>query len=678
MATDNSTNKHIHLAPLEITSPRTAEKPGPVTTPADACCSAHAPVSSQAQHAGHSHGEVENSYMPAIISLVLLVTGIVLDYLNITWFSGYVRIAVYSIAYLLVGWKVISHAIRNIAKGNVFNEFFLMSIATIGAFSLGEYAEGVAVMLFYVIGEHFQEAAVARSRKSIKDLIDNRPQTVSLLYKGQTSDVNPRQVQIGQTIQVKAGEKVALDGILISEASTFNTAALTGESRPETKTKGDSILAGMISLDKVIHLQVSAAYENSALSRILKMVEEASSRKASTQQFITRFAKIYTPIVVFLAIGLTLLPFFFVETYVFKEWLYRALVFLVISCPCALVVSIPLGYFGGIGAASRNGILFKGSNFLDIITKVDTVVMDKTGTLTKGEFAVQEVVVNNSTIDKQNLVALTASLESQSTHPVARAIVSFAGDAYKTYRVSAVQEIPGHGLKGIIEEKEVLAGNSRLLKKFGVPYDASLDGEMDTLILVAIDRQLAGYFTLADPVKADATRAVANLHKLGIKTIIMLSGDKTSIVNKVASQLAIDQAYGDLLPEDKVAHVETLKKQGHTVAFVGDGINDAPVIALADVGMAMGGLGSDAAIETADVVIQTDQPSKIATAITIGKKTREIVWQNISLAFGVKALVLILGAGGVATLWEAVFADVGVAFLAILNAIRIQRMHFNN
>ncbi|MDO1448143.1 heavy metal translocating P-type ATPase [Rhodocytophaga aerolata] len=678
MATDNSTNKHIHLAPLEITSPRTAEKPGPVTAPADACCSTHAPVSAQAQHTGHNHGDVENSYMLAISSLALLVIGIVLDYMQVAWFSGYVRIAVFSVAYLLVGWKVIFHAIRNIAKGNVFNEFFLMSIATIGAFSLGEYAEGVAVMLFYVIGEHFQEAAVARSRKSIKDLIDNRPQTVSLLYKGQTSDVNPRQVQIGQTIQVKAGEKVALDGILLSDASTFNTSALTGESRPETKTKGDSILAGMISLDKVVHLQVSAAYENSALSRILKMVEEASSRKASTQQFITRFAKIYTPVVVFLAIGLTLLPFFFVETYVFKEWLYRALVFLVISCPCALVVSIPLGYFGGIGAASRNGILFKGSNFLDVITKVDTVVMDKTGTLTKGEFALQEVVVNNPTIDKQTFIDLAAALESQSTHPVARAIVNVAGDAYKTYRVSAVQEIPGNGLKGTIAGKEVLAGNSRLLKKFNIPYDTSLDEQMDTLVLVAIDRQLAGYFILADPVKADAAQAIANLHKVGINTIVMLSGDKTSIVNKVASQLTIDEAYGDLLPEDKVAHVEVLKKQGRTVAFVGDGINDAPVIALADVGMAMGGLGSDAAIETADVVIQTDQPSKLATAITIGKKTREIVWQNISLAFGVKALVLILGAGGVATLWEAVFADVGVAFLAILNAIRIQRMKFGN
>lgn len=678
MATDKNNNKGIDLKPLEITSPRTAEKPGPVkNTPADACCSVNAPTDAKPQqhdHAGHTHEDAHNTYLPAIISLVLLVTGLVLDYAQVSWFSGYLRLSVFSLAYLLVGWKVIRYAVSNILKGSVFNEFFLMSIATVGAFFLGEYAEGVAVMLFYVIGEHFQEAAVARSRKSIKELIDNRPQTVSLLNHGQTTEVNPRQVQIGETIQVKAGEKVALDGVLLSDASSFNTSALTGESRPETKIKGESILAGMISLDRVVDINITSVYENSALSRILKLVEEASSRKASTQQFITRFAKIYTPVVVFLAIGLTLLPYFFVENYVFNEWLYRALVFLVISCPCALVISIPLGYFGGIGAASRHGILFKGSNFLDVITKVDTVVMDKTGTLTKAEFAVQDVVVKNA--DKQTFINRVAALESQSTHPVAKAIVKYAGDTYKTFRATEVQEIPGYGLKGKVEGMELLAGNSKLLKKFAIPYDAALDELIETVILVAINGQFAGYFTVADPLKADAAQAVAQLHLLGIKNIVMLSGDKTSIVKQVAASLGINQAYGDLLPEDKVAKVAELKKQGRIVAFAGDGINDAPVIALSDVGMAMGGLGSDAAIETADVVIQTDQPARIATAITIGRKTREIVWQNIGLAFGVKALVLILGAGGLATLWEAVFADVGVAFLAILNAIRIQRMKF--
>jgi Cd2+/Zn2+-exporting ATPase len=674
MAIINKKDKEIDLQPMEITSPRTAEKPDPQETSQDACCSTAAPGQVKQADSGHSHKEEMNSYLPAIISLVLLLTGMMLDYFNTSWFSGYLRLGVFSVAYLLVGWKVLRHAALNISRGSVFNEFFLMSVATIGAFFLGEYAEGVAVMLFYVIGEHFQEAAVARSRRSIKELIDNRPESVSLLHKGQITDINPKQVHIGETIQVKAGEKVALDGVLLSGHSSFNTAALTGESIPQSKVQGDTILAGMINLGQVSDIKVTAGYENSALSRILKLVEEASGRKASTQKFITRFAKIYTPIVVFLAIGLTLLPYFFVDTYVFKEWLYRALVFLVISCPCALVVSIPLGYFGGIGAASRNGILFKGSNFLDVITKVDTVVMDKTGTLTKGEFTVQDIVVKS--LDKHVFINLVAAMESRSTHPVARAITDYAQDTYKQYAPTDVEEIPGYGLKGMVDGKQILAGNSKLLKKYAVPYDADIDALVETVILVAIDGEFAGYITIADPMKADASLAVEQLRQLGIRNLVMLSGDKESIVRKVAASLGIDQAYGDLLPEDKVAKVAGFKKEGRIVAFAGDGINDAPVIALSDVGMAMGGLGSDAAIETADVVIQTDQPSRIATAIRIGKKTKEIVWQNIGLAFGVKAIVLILGAGGLASLWEAVFADVGVAFLAILNAIRIQRMKF--
>jgi Cd2+/Zn2+-exporting ATPase len=547
-------------------------------------------------------------------------------------------------------------------------------MATLGAFYIGEYAEGVAVMLFYVIGEHFQEAAVARSRKFIKDLIDNRPDTVWVLRNGQVLATSPQQVNLGEIIQVKAGERVALDGEMLTDRTSFNTAALTGESRPDTRIKGEKVLAGMINLDQVIDLKVTSLYENSALSKILKLVEEASGRKAKTQQFITKFAKVYTPIVVLLAVGLTLLPYFFVESYVFKEWLYRALIFLVVSCPCALVISIPLGYFGGIGAASKNGILFKGSNYLDQMRKVDTVVMDKTGTLTEGVFEVQDVVVKS--LDKKEFLALAAAIESKSTHPIAQAVVAYAGMGYLQKKVTAVEEISGHGLKGVVDGKQVLAGNAGLLNKFNVAYDTELDNIVESIVLIAVDGQFAGYMTIADKNKPDALTAIHQLRGLGIKNIVMLSGDKDSIVQKVAQSLSIDKAYGGLLPQDKVSKVEELKREGKTVAFVGDGINDAPVISLADVGIAMGGLGSDAAIETADVVIQTDQPSKIATAINIGKKTNQIVWQNIGLAFGVKALVLILGAGGVATMWEAVFADVGVAFLAILNAVRIQKMKF--
>lgn len=656
------------LKDMTITSPRTAEMPGPKPEAGkDTCCT---PKSD-----GHEEEEDErSSYVPTVLSLLLLLLGIALDVFNVPWFTGYIRLALFGVAYLLVGSKVVKHAVTNIGKGNIFNEFFLMTIATVGAFYIGEYAEGVAVMLFYVIGEHFQEAAVARSRRSIKALIDNRPEEVSVLRNGQVEIVDPKEVKIGDIIQVKPGEKVALDGEILNEGSSFNTAALTGESKPDTKSKGETVLAGMINLDKLVELKVASGYEDSALSKILKLVEEASGRKAKTQQFITRFAKIYTPIVVFLAIGLALLPYFFVEYYVFDEWLYRALVFLVISCPCALVISIPLGYFGGIGAASRNGLLFKGSNFLDLITEVDTVVMDKTGTLTEGVFKVKEVKVEN--LSQERFLALTSALESKSTHPIASAVVAHSGDSYKTLEVQGVEEIAGHGLKGKVDGMELLVGNAKLLRKFNVSYDPEIENIVETIVVVAVDNKYSGYITIADEIKEDAATAIAQLHEYGIKTIVMLSGDKELIVQKVAGQLKIDQAYGGLLPQDKVSKVEELKKQGKKVAFVGDGINDAPVITLADVGIAMGALGSDAAIETADVVIQTDQPSKIAVAIKIGKKTRQIVWQNIGLAFGVKALVLIFGAFGVASLWEAVFADVGVAFLAILNAIRLQRIRF--
>lgn len=660
----------------KITSPRTAAQPGPnLEVDGGSCCSTdHSGKPNDTDEHDHDHGA---SYLPTITSLALLLSGIALDYFDVAWFTGYIKFIWFALAYLPVGAKVLLHAAKNIAKGDVFNEFFLMGIATLGAFYIGEYAEGVAVMLFYVIGEHFQESAVKKSRKSIKALIDNRPDIVNVLRDGQYLQVNPDTVAIGETIQLKAGEKVALDGDLISHSSTFNTSALTGESKPDTKRQGERVLAGMVNLDKVIELKVTSIFEDSALSKILLMVEQAGGRKAKTQKFITRFAKVYTPIVVFLAIALALIPYFLVQDYVFNDWLYRALVFLVISCPCALVISIPLGYFGGIGAASKNGILFKGSNFLDLMTKVDTVVMDKTGTLTKGVFKVQQVeVVKEAGIEKDKFLALTAALESQSNHPIAKAVVEHAGEDYKKMKVSDVEEISGHGLKGIVEGMEVLAGNAKLLEKSHISYDRKLENNAETVVIVAINGSYAGFITIADEIKEDASQAIQTLYALGVKEIIMLSGDKDSVVNDVASKLSIDKSYGELLPQDKVKKVEELKKQGKTVAFVGDGINDAPVITLADVGLAMGGLGSDAAIETADVVIQTDQPSKIATAINIGKKTNRVVWQNIGLAFGVKAIVLTLGAFGVASLWEAVFADVGVALLAILNAVRIQRMKF--
>jgi Cd2+/Zn2+-exporting ATPase len=582
-----------------------------------------------------------------------------------------VNLIIFSIAYLLAGYNVLYLAWRKAIRFDFFNEFFLMSVATLGAFAIGEYSEGVAVMAFYSIGEWFQDAAVNRAKRSIKALLDIRPDEVSVVRNGTTVVVNPKDVKIGEVIRVKPGEKVALDGELISEKAAFNTAALTGESKPDSKAKGDAVYAGMINLNTVTEIKVNSLFTDSKLSRILEMVQDATARKSQTQLFISRFAKIYTPIVFALAVAVCFVPYFFVDPYIFNVWFYRALVFLVISCPCALVVSIPLGYFGGIGLASRNGILFKGSNFLDVMTKIDTVVMDKTGTLTEGVFKVQEIVTKD--IEESYLIKLAAAIESQSTHPIGLAVVEHAGKETAELSVAEVEEISGHGLKGKIDGKEVLAGNTKLMKKFNIDYPAEVDAIVYTIVVVAVDKKYKGYITIADKIKEDAKQAIKELHKLNIKTV-MLSGDKQSVVDEVAKQLAIDNAYGDLLPEGKVEKVQALKNEGRRIAFVGDGVNDAPVVALADAGIAMGGLGSDATIETADIVIQNDQPSKIVTAIKAGKITRNIVWQNIILAMVVKIIVLALGAGGVATLWEAVIADVGVALLAILNAVRIQKM----
>ncbi|SHH78961.1 heavy metal translocating P-type ATPase [Flavobacterium johnsoniae] len=628
---------------------------------------------------GHNHSTAEGGafkmFLPSIISLALLLLAISFDnWIKMPWFSGTIRFAWYLVAYLIVGFPVIRDAFKSISKGEVFSEFLLMSIATVGAFIIKEYPEGVAVMLFYAVGEVFQTLAVSRAQRNIKSLLDQRPDEVTIISDGKAKTIKAEQAQIGDIIQLKPGEKLGLDGELLTDSASFNTAALTGESKPDTKSKGEAVLAGMINLNVAAQVKVTAAFTDSKLSRILELVQNATSQKAPTELFIRRFAKIYTPIVVFLAIGICLLPYFFVDNYDFSSWLYRALVFLVISCPCALVISIPLGYFGGIGAASRNGILFKGSNFLDVMASIQNVVMDKTGTMTEGVFKVQETVFKPE-FDKDQILKMVNAVESQSSHPVATAIHEYVGEVDSSIKLEGTEEIAGHGLKASIGGKELLAGNFKLMDKFGIAYDVDPASIVYTTIAVSYGGKYVGYITIADSIKEDSQLTIDLLHKLNIKAT-MLSGDKGSVVKFVADKLGIDNAYGDLLPEDKVNKVKEIKAQYGTVAFVGDGVNDAPVVALSDAGIAMGGLGSDATIETADVVIQDDKPSKIPMAINIGKQTKKIVWQNITLAFVVKGVVLVLGAGGLATMWEAVFADVGVSLIAILNAVRIQKMKF--
>jgi len=627
----------------------------------------------------HNHSNEEKStfqmFLPAIISFVLLMVAIGFDnYFPQSWFTGWVRIIWYVVAYAPVGFPVIKEAFVAIKKGEIFSEFLLMSIATIGAFAIAEFPEGVAVMLFYAVGEVFQTLAVQRAKANIKSLLDQRPDEVTILENNVAKTIKAATAKIGDIIQLKAGEKLGLDGELLSDTASFNTAALTGESKPDTKAKGETVLAGMINLNSVCQVKVTTAYTDSKLSKILEMVQDATAKKAPTELFIRKFAKIYTPIVVLLAILICVVPMLFVADYQFRDWLYRALVFLVISCPCALVISIPLGYFGGIGAASKNGILFKGSNFLDVMASIQNVVMDKTGTMTEGVFKVQEVVFN-SNFNQNEILQMVNALESQSTHPVATAIHQFVGKIDSTIELKEVEEISGHGLKSLVKGKELLVGNFKLMDKFSIKYDIDPTSIVYTLIAVAYDKKFVGYITIADSIKEDAQITIDKLKALNIKTT-MLSGDKNTVVQFVAKSLDITNAYGDLLPEDKVNKVKEIIAKNETVAFVGDGVNDAPVVALSNVGIAMGGLGSDATIETADVVIQDDMPSKIPMAINIGKQTKKIVWQNITLAFAVKAIVLVLGAGGLATMWEAVFADVGVALLAILNAVRIQRMRF--
>ena len=609
--------------------------------------------------------------MKPAISFVMLAAGIVMTAMDVAWFAdGIVRLVWYVAAFLPVGVGVVKEACECAAKGDVFSEFMLMSVASVGAFVIGEYPEAVAVMLFYCIGETLQDMAVDRARDNIKSLMEFRPDHASVVVGGEVVVKDPADVGVGDVIEVKPGERVPLDGVLLSPDAAFNTAALTGESVPRTVETGKEVLAGMIATDGVSRLKVVRPASQSAVARVLAMVEEASGRKAPAELFIRKFARVYTPVVIGLAALTALVPYLWSLAdgsfvYDFDTWFYRALIFLVISCPCALVISIPLSYFGGIGAASKKGILFKGGNYLDAVTRVDTVVFDKTGTLTRGEFSV--VKVDAEAPDE--LLAAVAAMERGSNHPIAKAITEYAGGTDVV--ADDLKDIPGYGLTATVKGARWTAGTLKLLDREGVAYPKELSAVAETIVACAKDGRYAGCLLLADTLKDDAVSAVEKLRKSGVERVEILSGDKQALVDKVAAELRVDKGYGDLLPDGKVAHMENARREGRNVAFVGDGINDAPVLALSDVGIAMGGLGADMAIETADVVIQTDQPSKVADAIRIGRRTRRIARENIVFAVGVKVLVMVLGLAGMANLWAAVFADVGVALLAVLNATRV-------
>ena len=641
------------------------------------CCCTHGHTAIQ-----EKRNSLLKDYWRIILSALLLFGGLILNATDATFFKGeYVPFIWYLLAYLPVGLPVMREAWESILQKDVFSEFTLMSIATLGAFYIGEYPEGVAVMLFYSLGELFQDKAVDKAKRNINALLDVRPETATVIRNGSTLVEAPQRVQVGETIEVKAGERVPLDGTMLDEVAAFNTSALTGESVPRNIRQGGEVLAGMIVTDKVIRLEVTRPFDKSALARILELVQNAAERKAPAELFIRKFARVYTPIVIILAVLIVLSPLVYslinpAFVFTFNDWLYRALVFLVISCPCALVVSIPLGYFGGIGAASRLGILFKGGNYLDAITHVNTVVFDKTGTLTTGHFQVFSMEAD--TVSSQRLLSILLTLEEKSTHPVAQAVTRYAlQEGAGRIGVTHLQEYPGYGLEGVIEGKNVLVGNIRLLTDRGITVPAGISERVATVVVCAIAGKYAGHLLLSDTLKADAVEAIGRLKQLHIDNIQLLSGDKKEIVAIFAKTLGIRHARGGLLPEDKAAYLEKLNAEaGVSAAFVGDGMNDAPVLALSDVGIAMGGLGADAAIESADVVIQTDQPSKVATAISIGRATRRIVKQNIAGAIGVKSLILIAGACGFVTLWAAVFADVGVALLAVLNSVRILSKKF--
>lgn len=634
--------------------------------------------------ASHTHGDccgnqdrdqfsLRKALIPIVIAALLFIMGLLFyEALHNTPFS----IGEYAVlipAYLISGGSVLTAAGRNILRGRIFDENFLMTIATLGAIAIHELPEAVAVMLFFQVGELFQNYSVGRSRRSIKALLEVRPDTANLKVGDQIREVDPESVNMGDLILIRPGEKVPLDGEILEGQSQLDTSALTGESVPRTVAPGETVLSGMINQSGVLTVRVTKPFAESSISRILELVENASSKKADTEKFITRFARYYTPVVVFLSLAVAILPPLLIAGATQAEWTYRALVLLVISCPCGLVISIPLGYFGGVGGAARRGILVKGSVFLDALAQVKTVVFDKTGTLTQGNFRVTEVISENGFTQPQ-LLELAAQVESQSNHPVAQSIRQAHGKSVDESGVQEYEEIAGHGIRARIEKRTVLAGNDRLLHRESIPHEVcTVDG---TVTHLAVDGEYTGRIIIEDELKEDAVAAIQALHSQGIQTV-MLTGDNQVVADRIAQTLGLDQYQAELLPEDKVEALEELLDRASSakdkVAFVGDGINDAPVIARADVGMAMGGLGSDAAIETADVVIMTDAPSKVAEAIAIAQHTLQIVWQNIILAMTVKAIFIGLGAIGIATLWEAVFADVGVALLAIFNAGRILR-----
>ena len=599
-----------------------------------------------------------------IIGAALLATAVLLN-LNNEW----LQIALFIISYIIVGGDVVKRAVKNIFKGQVFDENFLMSIATIGAFFIGEYPEGVAVMLFYQVGELFQSYAVGKSRKSIASLMDIRPDYANVKKGDELVKVDPDEVQIGDIIVIKAGEKIPLDGKVIEGSSMIDTSALTGESIPREVEVGSDILSGCININGVITAEVTKEFGESTVSKILDLVENASSKKSNSEQFITKFARYYTPVVVIIAVFLAIIPPLVIDGATFSDWIYRALAFLVVSCPCALVISIPLSFFGGIGGASKKGILVKGSNYLEALAETEIVVFDKTGTLTKGVFNVQEI--HPEGVSKEELLELTAYVESYSNHPISLSLKRAYGKEIDNGRISDVEEISGHGVIATVDGKKVMAGNIKLMKMMDIPY---FKGELiGTAVHVAVNNKYIGYILIADEVKEDSAQAIKELKAANIKQTVMLTGDNKSVGSKVAKELGLDKVYAELLPADKVEKLEELfsqKSKKGKLAFVGDGINDAPVLARADIGIAMGGLGSDAAIEAADIVIMTDEPSKIATAKKKKKKTLKIAHQNIVFAIGIKIIVLILSAFGITTMWAAIFADVGVTIIAVLNAFR--------
>lgn len=587
--------------------------------------------------------------------------------------TGIPRLLLFLAAYSLAGGEVVLRALRNITKGQIFDENFLMTVATIGAFAIGEYPEGVAVMLFYKVGEYFQDIAVNKSRKSIASLMDIRPDHANLVEGDGSRKVAPQDILIGQDILIKPGERVPLDGMIISGSSSMDTAALTGESLPRDVTVGDSVLGGFVNKQGLLKVRVSKLYGESTVSRILQLVEDAGARKAPTESFITRFARVYTPAVVFTALFLAVVPPILIDGASFSNWIYRALIFLVVSCPCALVISIPLGFFGGIGGASRNGILVKGGNYLEALNYMDTIVFDKTGTLTEGRFKVSGIYTEGR-LSKEELLKLAAIAEAHSSHPIAQSILEAYGKPVENGNNSSHKEHAGLGIETIVDGRVVLLGNDSLFNERGI-----LNGNIKTygtIVNIAVDGNYEGHISVEDKVKSNAGEAISELRTMGIKKVIMLTGDNKSTAERVAAELGIDKVYYELLPQDKVGIVEELMvngARGKKLAFAGDGINDAPVLARADIGIAMGAMGSDAAIEAADVVLMTDDLEKLPQALRIARKTRSIVWQNIAFALGVKGIVLILGAGGLATMWEAVFADVGVAVIAVLNSMRAMK-----